>query len=137
MGVRMPGQSRAVHNGNDLKEEVARIGQELGLRVFKEVEVGRRLWGARRRIDVVVKNPKTGQTLGIECKYQATPGTAQEKIPAIVQDIQAWPIPGLIVFAGEGFSNDMRSYLYSTGKAVELEDLRIWLQLFFGFDISN
>ena len=133
----MPGLARAVQNGNELKEEVARIGQELGLRVFEEVEVGKRLWGARRRIDVILRHPETRQTLGIECKYQAVPGTAQEKIPATVQDILAWPIPGLVVFAGEGFSSDMRSYLYATGKAIELEDLAVWLELFFGLDLSS
>jgi hypothetical protein len=37
-----------------------------------------------------------------------------------------------VVFAGEGFSPNMRSYLFSTGKAVELEDLSPWLQLYFG-----
>jgi hypothetical protein len=59
-------------------------------------------------------------------------GTAEEKLPATVQDIAAWPIPGLVVFAGEGFSTNMRSYLYSTGKAVDLDDLEDWLKLFFG-----
>jgi hypothetical protein len=59
-------------------------------------------------------------------------GSAEEKIPATIQDISAWPIPGIVVFAGAGFSQNMRAYLYSTGRAVALEDLQPYLELFFG-----
>ena len=58
-------------------------------------------------------------------------GTAEEKIPALIQDISAWPIPGLVVFGGDGFSTNTRSYLHSMGKAVAFEDLESWLRLFF------
>ena len=37
-----------------------------------------------------------------------------------------------MVFAGQGFSTNMTSYLHSTGKAVSFEDLEGWLRLFFG-----
>ena len=43
-----------------------------------------------------------------------------------------WPIAGLVVFAVKGISPNMRSYLLSTGEAVEFEDLEAWLKLFFG-----
>ena len=48
-----------------------------------------------------------------------------------ILDISAWPIPGLVVFEGEGISENIRSYLYSTGKAVEFDDLEGWMRLFF------
>ena len=112
-----------------------RIGEVLGLETRRQVRVGRRIWGAERRIDVVLRHPDTRQTLGIECKYQGGGGSAEEKIPATVQDITAWPIPGIVVFAGQGFSENMRSYLYSTGKAVDLADVEMWLRLFFGLDL--
>ena len=90
-----------------------------------EVVVGRRIWGTRRRIDVVMKHPETRLSLGLECKFQKTSGTAEEKIPAVIDDIAAWPIRGIVVFSGDGFSANMVSYLHSTGVAVELGDLRI------------
>ncbi|HEY3381709.1 MAG TPA: hypothetical protein VGK32_08070 [Vicinamibacterales bacterium] len=62
----------------------------------------------------------------------AAVANGEEKIPSTILDINAWPIPGILVFAGEGFSAQMRSYLYSTGKAVGFEDLEAWLRLFFG-----
>ena len=128
----MPGKSTAVESGNDLRDCVAEAGRALGLEAITEVAVGRRVWGARRKIDVVLKHPETRVSLGIECKYQGGPGSAEEKIPATIQDIRAWPIRGIVVYSGAGFSANMESYLLSTGMAVELADLEKWLQLYFG-----
>jgi hypothetical protein len=100
--------------------------------VRSQVRVGRRLWGSERKIDVVLVHPQTRRSLGLECKFQGGSGSADEKIPATISDIAAWPIQGLVVFAGDGFSRNMRSYLLSTGKAVEFEDLEDWLRLYFG-----
>lgn len=128
----MPGKSKAVESGNQLRDEVASVGKDLELVVEIEVSVGRRIWGANRRIDVVLKHPETRVSLGIECKYQGGRGSAEEKIPATIEDIRAWPIRGIVVYAGAGFSRNMVSYLLSTGMAVELQDLKKWLELYFG-----
>lgn len=128
----MPGKAKAVHSGNELRDAVAALGQSLGLEADTEVSVGRRVWGARRKIDVVLKDPATRVSLGVECKFQGGPGSAEEKIPATLEDIRAWPIRGIVVFSGDGFSTNMQSYLTSTGMAVELGDLRTWLELYFG-----
>jgi hypothetical protein len=126
------GRAQAVFSGNDLRDAVAEIGRGLGLVVEVEVEVGRRIWGARRRIDVVLKHPVTRVSLGVECKFQGGRGSAEEKIPATIEDIRAWPIRGIVVYSGLGFTSNMQSYLLSTGMAVELPDLRKWLELYFG-----
>ena len=128
----MPGRALAVSNGDELAKLVVTLGQQLGLEAREQVRVARRIWGAERRIDVVLIHPTTRKTLGIECKFQSVIGSAEEKIPAIIKDIDAWPIPGLVVFAGAGFSENMRSFLISTGKAVEFEELQPWLRLYFG-----
>ena len=46
------------------------------------------------------------------------------KDPAILNDIDAWPIRGIVVISGKGFSPNMRYYLISSGKAVDVEDSR-------------
>ena len=130
--IPMSGTARAVESGNALRDQVLELGKDLGLKVRKEVRVGRRLWGAVRSIDVVLTDRQSRKSLGVECKFQSQPGSAEEKIPTTIEDIRAWPIDGLVVFAGDGFSKNMRAYLYSTGLAVELEDLEDWLNLFFG-----
>lgn len=129
----MPPKAQGPSSGKDLEDAVAVLAATLGLDVRRQAKVGRRLWGAERRIDLILTDRTTRKSLGIECKYQGGAGTAEEKIPATIADIAAWPIPGLLVFDGKGFSNNMRSYLISTGKAVEFQDLQAWLELYFGF----
>jgi len=128
----MPGKSKAVESGNELRDAVADLGRAMGLDAEIEVAVGRRIWGAKRRIDVVLKHPETRTSLGIECKYQGTKGSAEEKIPATIEDIRSWPIRGIVVFSGEGFTSNMESYLLSTGMAVRFDELHEWLELYFG-----
>jgi hypothetical protein len=133
----MSGGRKAVTNGEELKVAVVAIANTLGLESKTEYKVGRRLWGAARRIDVILRNPATRETLGVECKFQSTPGTAEEKIPGTIQDIKAWPIRGLVVFSGPGFTENMKSFLISTGYAVELDELEQWLRLYFGLELVN
>ena len=132
----MSGRGAAPSGGDALELEVAALAERLGLEVRRQVKVGRRLWGAERRIDVVVTEPVSRRRLGLECKFQSVPGTAEEKIPTTIQDIAAWPIPGLVVFSGDGFSPYMRSFLIASGRSVELEDLEAWLRLFFGLPLA-
>ena len=132
----MAGKGQAVSNGDELVQEVAALAATLGLESKQQVRVARRIWGAIRHIDVVLTHPQTRKTLGIECKFQGVPGTAEEKIPSIISDIAAWPIPGLVVFAGSGFTDNMKLFLISTGKAVEFPDLKAWLCLFFGLPLD-
>ena len=132
----MSGRGTAPSGGEALELAVAALAQGLGLEVRRQVKVGRRLWGAERRIDVVVTEPTSRRRLGLECKFQGVPGTAEEKIPTTIQDISAWPIPGLVVFSGEGFSPYMRSFLIASGRSVELEDLEAWLRMFFGLPLD-
>ena len=126
------GRAKAVRSGAGLRNQVAQLGTSLGLEVQTEVEVSRRLWGARRRIDVVLRHQETRETLGIECKYQRTQGTAEQKIAATIDDIKAWPVRGIIIFSGEGFSQHMTAYLLSTGVAVQMTDAKKWFELYFG-----
>jgi hypothetical protein len=132
----MSGRGAAPASGDALELEVVALAARLGLEARRQVKVGRRIWGAERRIDVVVTEPVSRRRLGLECKFQGVTGSAEEKIPTTIQDIAAWPIPGIVVFAGEGFSPYMRSFLIASGRSVELEDLEPWLRLFFGLSLE-
>jgi hypothetical protein len=132
----MPGRAAAVASGDALCKAVVALGESLGLVAREQYKCGRRIWGAERRIDVIFTHPETRRRLGLECKYQGTSGTAEEKVPAIIQDLAAWPIPGLVVFSGAGFSANIKAFLVASGRAVQLEDLEAWLRLFFGLDLA-
>ncbi|HEY3496096.1 MAG TPA: PD-(D/E)XK nuclease superfamily protein [Polyangiaceae bacterium] len=132
----MSGGATAATSGEGLELVVVDLALRLGLEARRQVKVGRRLWGAERRIDVVLTEPSSRRRLGLECKFQSVTGSAEEKIPTTIQDIAAWPIPGIVVFSGDGFSPYMRSFLIASGKAVELPDLEAWLRLFFGLALD-
>lgn len=133
----MPGKSKAVTSGRQLVKRVCRLAKRLNLEPTEQYLAGRRLWGAGRRIDVILRHSDSSKTLGVECKYQGKPGTTEEKIPTTIQDIRVWPIEGIVVFAGAGFTKNMKSFLISTGKAVEFEDLEPWLRLYFGLPLDK
>ncbi len=127
----MAGKGLAVKSGKELQQKVVELAHALGLNAKTEVKAARRIWGAERYIDVIVSNTSNTKTLGIECKYQGTSGSAEEKIPSTIEDIQSWPIAGLVVINGDGFSTNMVGYLLSTGKVVWFKDLEDWLRLYF------
>lgn len=128
----MAGKSQARISGDELEQKVLDIARGLGLDAKQRVRVGRRLWGSEREIDVVVTDKDSRKSLGIECKAQSSRGSAEEKLVGVINDIEAWPIPGILVFGGTGFSKNITSFLYSTGKAVTVDDLETWLKLYFG-----
>jgi hypothetical protein len=130
------GKAKAVSAGSALAKKVRKLAEKLGLEAHEQYRVGRRLWGAGRRIDVILKGGPNSKTLGIECKFQKKPGTTEEKIPTTIRDIEAWPIDGIVVFSGEGFTENMKTFLVSTGKAVEFKDLEPWLRLYFGLPLE-
>jgi hypothetical protein len=132
----MSGSAGVVASGDLLVRAVAEVALRLGLAPRLDVRVGRRIWGAERHIDVVLTYSGNTRQLGIECLLQGAVVTAEERIPAIVQDLAAWPIPGIVVFSGDGFSPNMWSFLIASGKAVELGDLEVWLRLYFALDLD-
>ncbi|MBX3183427.1 MAG: hypothetical protein KIT72_03325 [Polyangiaceae bacterium] len=77
---------------------------ERGLQIYEEVPLGTSIIGKQRRVDLLVLHPPSSVALAVECKYQDSPGTVDEKIPYALQDLQAMRMPGVIVYAGAGFS---------------------------------
>ncbi|HBC89479.1 MAG TPA: hypothetical protein DCZ94_21285 [Lentisphaeria bacterium] len=121
---------------NALIASIVELGKNLGLETKEEYNVAKRIWGSNRSIDIILRDPKTSKVLGIECKFQKTPGTIEEKLPATIEDIKAWPMDGIVVYGGEGITVNMKSYLVSTGKALEFEELDSWLKLYFGLPLN-
>lgn len=75
-----------------------------GLEVYREVFVGKTVIGKNRRVDIFVVEPATRRALAIECKYQDSPGTVDEKIPYALEDAASMPMPVCVAYAGAGFS---------------------------------
>jgi hypothetical protein len=76
-----------------------------GLKVYREVSMGKTIIGKNRQLDILVIHEGTSSVLAIECKYQDTLGTVDEKIPYAIQDLQAMGVPVCLTYAGKGFSS--------------------------------
>ncbi|MCA9599217.1 MAG: hypothetical protein KC776_38165 [Myxococcales bacterium] len=104
--------------GNQYKRRIARYllsayGSR-GIHLYEEVSLGTSIIGKQRRIDLLVVHPATGDSLALECKYQDSSGTADEKIPYALQDLATLRIPGVIAYAGSGFSEGVLHLLQSS-----------------------
>lgn len=77
---------------------------ERGLTVYREVDIGKSIIGKNRRIDILAVCTPLNEALCIECKYQDSAGTVDEKIPYALEDMRALHMPGCIAYAGAGFS---------------------------------
>lgn len=82
---------------------VHRFGHR-GLTVYREVPFGKTLIGKNRRIDILLIEEASRTAMALECKYQGSLGTTDEKIPYALADLAQLGMPACLVYAGEGFS---------------------------------
>jgi hypothetical protein len=88
-----------------------------GLRVYREIRVGKSIIGKNRCVDVFCVSEPTNQAFAIECKFQDSPGTVDEKIPYALDDLAALPMAGCIAYAGKGFSEGVLHMLGAAPRA--------------------
>ena len=90
---------------------------EKNIKVYREVALGKSIIGKNRRVDILVVCEETNDAFAIECKFQASQGTVDEKIPYALEDMDALRIEGCIVYAGEGFSAGVLHLLQASEQA--------------------
>ena len=88
-----------------------------GLKVYREVRVGKSIIGKNRCIDVFCVREEDSRAFAIECKYQESVGTVDEKIPYALDDLDALPMAGCIAYAGKGFSDGVLHMLNASPRA--------------------
>lgn len=112
-------------NGNDYSDWVAKYITynfgDRGLKVFREVSIGKSIIGKNRRVDILVVNHPFNKALAIECKYQSTSGTVDEKIPYTINDIRAMQMDAYICYGGTGFSKGVIHMLEASELALHAE----------------
>jgi hypothetical protein len=88
-----------------------------GLAVYREIRVGKSIIGKNRCIDVFCVRDTDSRAFAVECKYQDSPGTVDEKIPYALDDLDALPMAGCIAYAGRGFSDGVLHMLNASPRA--------------------
>ncbi|NJN15552.1 MAG: hypothetical protein HC822_04280 [Oscillochloris sp.] len=96
---------------------IAQTYQRRGLAIYREVFAGKSIIGKNRRVDLLLVCERTTQAYALECKYQSSQGTADEKIPYALEDIQAMRMSGCLVYAGEGWSEGVLHLLRASAYA--------------------
>jgi hypothetical protein len=82
--------------------------------VYREVSIGKSIIGKNRRVDIFVLSKDTQEAFAIECKYQDSTGTAEEKIPYALSNMKSLPMGSCIVYAGSGFSEGVLHMLQAS-----------------------
>ena len=75
-----------------------------GLKAYREIRVGKTIIGKNRCVDIFCVSGDGLKAFAIECKFQDSQGTVDEKIPYALDDLRALPMAGCIAYAGQGFS---------------------------------
>lgn len=96
---------------------VARRFGARGLKVYREIRVGKSIIGKNRCIDVFCVREADNTAFAVECKYQDSVGTVDEKIPYALDDLDALPMAGCIAYAGRGFSDGVLHMLNAAPRA--------------------
>ena len=95
--------------------------RRFGLDVFVEVEFGKTIIGKNRRLDLLLLREADQTALGLECKFQSSSGTTDEKIPYALADLDAMWIEGALVYGGTGWSPGVLHTLQAARRAVRCE----------------
>ena len=96
---------------------VARRFASRGLQVYREVRVGKTIIGKDRCVDIFCVNDEGLKAFAIECKFQDSQGTVDEKIPYALDDVRALPMAGCVAYAGQGFSAGVQHMLAASPNA--------------------
>ena len=87
------------------------------LKVYREIRVGKTIIGKNRCIDIFCVSDDSRKAFAIECKFQDSQGTVDEKIPYALDDLRALPMAGCIAYAGQGFSEGVLHMLAASPHA--------------------
>lgn len=78
----------------------------------RQCETGQDIYGKRRRVDFILYHPvRWPDSLVIQCKWQASSGTVDEKYPFEVLSIRANGFPAIIILDGGGYTKKSAAWL--------------------------
>ena len=107
---------------------IERIAVELGLEVQRNVHEGQRKWRKPRKLHFVFRDGSTDRALGVDCRRQDSRGTTEEKIAAILWDMEDWSMDGIIVTEGSGWHEDFARFMKDNDAIVDVNELEFYLR---------
>jgi hypothetical protein len=94
---------RPERTGRTFERIVSDILREAGGYLRRPGVIGRTVYGEPWKPDLVLDNAREFPAgLIVECKWQESTGSADEKLYFLAANIKAAPLPGIIVIGGQG-----------------------------------
>jgi len=87
------------------------------LKVYREIRVGKTIIGKNRCVDIFCVCDENQKAFAIECKFQDSQGTVDEKIPYALEDVRSLPMAGCVAYGGSGFSSGVLHMLAASPHA--------------------
>jgi hypothetical protein len=99
--------------GNYVPKEYVLNAALLPKRYGKEIYIGAGIYHTELKIDFyVIGSPAMSSGLIIECKWQESPGSVDEKFPYLNMNIQYYyPAPTIVVLGGQGMREGASNWL--------------------------
>jgi hypothetical protein len=83
-----------------------------GKQYLKSLPVGSTIYNTTRKCDfLIINNQKFPDNLIIECKWQQSKGSVDEKYPFLLFNLLKTGIPTIVILDGEGYSAAARTWL--------------------------
>ncbi len=141
MTRRKSGGTRANTSGKRLERFASEILEERGYRYTephrflpmreknqpiysRQFETGKSIYDKRRLVDLILYHPKQYPScLAIQCKWQASGGSVEEKYPYEVLCIQQSQYNTMILLDGGGYSDGARQWLLEQSGKNRLEQV--------------
>ena len=127
--MKKTGGTVANHSGRRLEDNVSSILEDRGYQFVKPIrffpmkmmeqpiysvqyKIGKDIYGKNRRVDRILYHPKLYPScLVIQCKWQASSGSVEEKYPFEVLSLQKNKYDTIIILDGEGYSKGAKQWL--------------------------
>ncbi len=116
---------RATHNGHLFRDMVVAALNAKRFTVNTEVDFAENLFeGKGTRADIVVEGAADyPEGLIVSAKYQEAPGSVEQKIVYEVLNLQALPLPSILVIGGAGYSTPARHWAKANAKVGNLVEV--------------
>lgn len=78
----------------------------------RQYESGKDIYGKKRKVDIVLYHPRLYRdNLAIQCKWQSSGGSVEEKYPFEIQSIARNRVDTIIILDGGGYSAGAKQWL--------------------------
>ena len=89
-----------------------------------QCSIGESIYGTTRKVDFVLRHPNLWPTgLVIQCKWQASAGSVDEKYPYEVACINHLSFPTVIFLDGGGYKAGAKAWLHTQAGCGNLKDV--------------